>query len=242
MSSFNVGGSKSKSSTKQYFDPNMQPLLDKLGSGMDIGKKEFISSGGSLGALDALKGQIGSHRSFLDREQGKGITQADINARASQSLDPNMIKMITDANANMLGSTNANIAQSANMAGGAGGSRMGIAQGMAAGEASQNLTNSLTQMYSDNQSNAYSQLQDEEARRFGLQNQMLDSGMQSYQTEEMIKGLQRGDVDQSWMNDIMNNNPEMLQIMMYGQAAGSVPIFTKSKSSSGSFSIGGGGS
>ncbi len=132
------GSNKTSSSSMETYDPAQSEYFQQLLRGAS----EWLTGGGLVGtggqqeenigkALGAMGGYYGD---VLSGDRDRAALEAAKNANAvaaQQNLEQNLIPTITE---------------SANMSGGAGGSRQGIAEGMAVNQASQDLMNKNAQM------------------------------------------------------------------------------------------------
>jgi hypothetical protein len=112
------------------------------------GLKDILGKANELGDQDASQIDTG----FTDKmgeyyknimEGGQAISPDDVMDRANEYVDPEMIQGMVDANAQMLGQTQAGIDTASVGGGNMGSSRTGLAQGSASAQASTNLNNQM---------------------------------------------------------------------------------------------------
>lgn len=136
---FFKGGSKTSTSTStETWDPEQAEYFQQLLTGAS----DWLSGGGlkgtggsQLGNIEGALGAMGGYYGDVlsgdrDRAALEAAQQANV-AGAQRNLEQNLLPTISE---------------SANMAGGAGGSRQGIAEGLAVSQANQDLMNQNAQM------------------------------------------------------------------------------------------------
>lgn len=223
-----MGAPKAKSH-KPVYDDNMTGFLDNLSgslSGVTSGPG-VASSSEQLAALERQQqGASGYSNYWQQQMKGGGIDASDINRTANELLNPEYVDMLTDQSSKMLDQSFAQIGQAGVAGGNANSSRSGIAQGIAGSNAQANLGHQLTQYQNQVQGQATSLLQSERANQYGVAQAGQQALGQEVDLAGFQKSLEQGDLSADWTQRLLQQNPDLIRSLLYGQSANAGPLGT----------------
>ncbi|MEZ9898207.1 hypothetical protein AB4379_12185 [Vibrio breoganii] len=198
------------------YDPNHQAFLDDLYESLSNTEVDPYERVSGQPVYDSLLGDAQDISQFQDFMKGGGYGQA-IGDVTKAIVSPEYVQAMTDATASALGQAYAGIDATATSTGNMGSSRAALAQGSAASQASNQLQKNVTQYYQDSMDTATS----------GVNNAIELYGNTIGQEGALlhkVREFQQNDESSRFMQDLLGQNPALIQAMLYGMAASSGPI------------------
>ncbi|TKG17743.1 hypothetical protein [Vibrio lentus] len=205
-----------ETSNEPMYDPNHQVFLDDLYESLSNTEVDPYERVSGQPVYDSLLGDASDVANFQDWLKGGGYGDS-VKSVGEAVYSQEYVQSMADQTAAMLGQSFAGIDASAAQTGNMGSSRAALAQGSAAGQASSALQTNIMEYQQETMDTAQQGVNnviEMYGSTIGQEGELLHSVRQYMQNDESAR----------FMQDLLSQNPALIQAMLYGMAASSGPV------------------